>query len=110
MTIDEQRRVERVGEIVDRVVRKLPCRERDGPLAVLDLCEAFFLGGRDDDTVLDEACRRIVERGVDAQRFHCVTILAVAHLERETRRIGASATSSSTAATISWGSTPARQR
>jgi hypothetical protein len=56
--------------IVDRVERQLPRRERDGPLAVLDLREALLFGRRDDLAVDDEARGRIVERRVDAERPH----------------------------------------
>jgi hypothetical protein len=48
------------------VVRQLVRGERDRPLAVLDLREALFLGGRDDGAVAHEARRRVVVRRVDS--------------------------------------------
>ena len=104
-----------VQAIVDRVVRKLPGREWHRTLAVLDLREALLLRGRDDGAVTDEACRRIVERSIDAERLHRRPRHALACTTRSlsrrtTPRLVAIVVSPVTASTIAAGVTPVRQR
>src|SRR5881396_1509800 len=56
--------------VFDGMERQLPCREGDRALAVLDMREAFFLGGRKHDAVVHEASGRIVVNGVDSKCVH----------------------------------------
>ena len=84
MAVNQLLRIERVGDvidvgeldvggpeaIVDRVVRQLPGRERQRPLAVLDAREALFLGGGDDASIHHQAGGRVVVNGVDSPCDH----------------------------------------
>ena len=58
--------------VVDGVKGEFPGRKRHRPLAVLDPGEPLFFGG-DHLAVLDQACRRVVERRIDAQGVHPTT-------------------------------------
>src|SRR5690606_41508590 len=53
-----------------RLERQLPRGERHRPLAVLDACEALFLGGGDHAAVAHDAGGAVVIRGVDAEGVH----------------------------------------
>ena len=84
-------RVERVGDmvdvgeldrrlaqaVVDGVKGQLPGRKRHRPLAVLDPGEPLLFGRGDHLAVLDQARRRVVERGIDAQRVHPTTPISL---------------------------------
>src|SRR5213075_1398274 len=60
----------RLEAIIDRVIRQLPRREWNGPLAVLDAREALLFGRRDDVAIVNEARGRIVISSIDAERVH----------------------------------------
>ncbi len=83
----EQRRVQAVGDVVDRlqrdagllqapgrgVERQLPGGEGQRPLGVLDAREALLLGGGDRHAVDDQHRGAVVEGGVESQRDHLVS-------------------------------------
>src|SRR5215216_7837773 len=52
---------------------QFPGRKRNWPFAMLDPGEPFFFRCGDDLAVLDEARRRVVERGIDPQGVHPTT-------------------------------------
>ena len=56
--------------IVDRVIRKLPDRERNRPLAVLHVREAFLFGGGQNLAITHDAGCAVVVGGVDAKGDH----------------------------------------
>ena len=82
----QQLRVVRIGDVVqvvqadarflqavvDRVPRQFPRAERHGPLAVLDMREAFVLRCGDDDAIAHQAGRGVVIGGVNAERVHAL--------------------------------------
>lgn len=82
--LDDQGRVVGVGDRVDvlggeacllqapgrRLLRQLPGREREGPLAVLAAAEPFLLRGGDDAPVGDDRRGGVVKDRVDAEKSH----------------------------------------
>ena len=84
-------RIERVGDmvnvgerdrclaqaVVDGVKGQFPGRKWNRPLAVLDPGEPLFFCRGDDLAVLDQARRRVVERGIDPQRVHQTTPISL---------------------------------
>src|SRR5690606_16101925 len=63
----------RAEAVIDGVIRKLPRRERQRPLAVLHVGEALLLGRRDHFAVAHQAGGAIVEDGIDAERVPRLT-------------------------------------
>ncbi len=60
--------------VVDRVIRQLPGGKRHRPLAVLDPCEALFLGCGDDLSVAYKRGGTVVKYGVNSQGMHGVPL------------------------------------